>query len=97
MASIIAQSHAYDCCSFCPNQRTRHDLCNRCRQKVEARAQRYASQKMAKDGECGKILKEFLIANCAYLDKLTFRQGLRLIEAIYPFWVCALCVDLVYT
>ena len=86
--SSAGKSSDDDHCSFCPQPKTRHDLCNRCRQKVESRAQRYASQKMAKDCQCGKIIKEFLVQNCAYLDELTFRQGLRLIETIFPFWVC---------
>ena len=38
-----------DKCAMCPNIRSRNDLCNRCRQRIETRAKTLNQQKLIND------------------------------------------------
>ena len=73
-------------CVWCPNPRTRHDLCNRCRQKVESRVKRLFEQKVTGDSQIFYKLADFLTIDCNLMA--TGREMLSLLKKIGHFLVC---------
>lgn len=73
-------------CVWCPNPRTRHDLCNRCRQKVESRVKRLFEQKVTGDSRLFEKLADFLMIDCNLT--VSGRELLTLLKQIGPFLVC---------
>ena len=73
-------------CTFCDAPRARHDMCNRCRQKVESRARRLLQQKMLGDMDIINQVFNF-IGKKIDIKLLNSLQYHTLISNIYPLLV----------
>ena len=73
-------------CVWCDKPRSRHDLCNRCRQKVESRARRLMEQKLTGDIVIIREMSTFISKNVD-LNKLSTAQYHALRTEIEPLLV----------
>ena len=74
-------------CIWCDNIRERHDLCGRCRQKVESRARRIMLQKISGDWLLFDEIGQLVDSHCKNIQ-VSCGQLLSLMSQIGPFWVC---------
>lgn len=77
-------------CALCDRPRTRRDLCNRCRQKVESRARKLSQDKAIEDISVVQHVMTFInnhITQEMY-QNLSQQEYNQLINRIYPFLVC---------
>ena len=77
-------------CIWCEAPRSRNDLCNRCRQKVESRARRLLEQKILQDI---KVVDEILafISTSFDLSQISTKDYNCIFADIFPFLVGLLC------
>ena len=73
-------------CIWCDQPRSRHDLCNRCRQKVESRARRLLEQKLTGDVAIVNEIPKFLETHVT-LDSITASQYHSILVDVLPFMV----------
>lgn len=80
-----------DQCVLCDRPRTRRDLCNRCRQKIEARARKLNEEKIIGDFLIFQHVIQFINKHITdqIFDKMTKDMYNQLLTDIFPYLVCA--------
>lgn len=77
-------------CALCDRPRTRRDLCNRCRQKIETRARSLNEEKILGDLLVFKNVIQFINENITddMFNSLTKNEYNQLLNDIFPYLVC---------